>query len=234
MILKQHAAQTFCSLVAITVATLCFSTTLHAAPKIGFNQKIRPILSDKCFQCHGPDAKSREAELRLDIRKGAFAKLADGPVIVPNRPEKSTLIERITSHDEDMKMPPEESGKKLTTKEIALLKQWIKEGANWEEHWSFQPPQKAALPNVSQKNWGKGVIDQFILHRLDQEKLAPSKEAERRTLIRRVTFDLTGLPPTLKEVTNFVNDSITKRIRKSGQSSFEITPLRRTHEPILA
>ncbi|MCA9014938.1 MAG: DUF1549 domain-containing protein, partial [Planctomycetaceae bacterium] len=168
--------------------------------------KIRSILSENCFQCHGPDAKKRAADLRFDTREGAFANLDGHKAIVPGNVKQSELITRITTTDADLKMPPEESGKKLTAEEIALLNRWIQEGAEWQDHWSFVTPKKAPAPAVKQTNWVLNPIDQFILSRLEKEGLKPSPEADRRTLIRRVTFDLTGLPPKPADVESFVND----------------------------
>ncbi|QDT41393.1 Planctomycete cytochrome C [Gimesia alba] len=168
--------------------------------------KIRSILSENCFQCHGPDAKKRAADLRFDTREGAFAELDGHKAIVPGNIEQSELITRIITADADLKMPPADSGKELTAEETALLKRWIQEGAEWQDHWSFVTPKKAPLPAVKQKDWVRNPIDQFILSRLEKEGLKPSPEADRRTLIRRVTFDLTGLPPKPADVEAFVND----------------------------
>ena len=174
--------------------------------RVDFNRQIRPILSDNCYACHGPDAEKRKAGLRLDLKAGALARLkSDNCAIVPGHPEKSALVERITAKDDDL-MPPEKSGKHLTTGQIELLKRWIREGAEWELHWSFIKPEPPPLPAVKNKRWVNNPIDQFILARLDKEKLKPAPEADKATLIRRVTFDLTGLPPTPEEVDAFLAD----------------------------
>ncbi|QDT98897.1 DUF1553 domain-containing protein [Gimesia aquarii] len=168
--------------------------------------KIRSILSENCFQCHGPDAKKRAADLRFDTKEGAFADLGGHKAIVPGNVKQSELITRVTTTDADLKMPPEESGKKLTKEEIALLTRWIQEGALWQDHWSYVTPKKPATPVVKQPAWVQTPIDQFILARIEKAGLKPSTEADRRTLIRRVTFDLTGLPPKPQDLEAFVND----------------------------
>jgi hypothetical protein len=180
-----------------------------APPPVGFTRQIRPILSDNCFACHGPDAKQRKRSLRLDTKTGAFAELdsGEGHALVPGKPDESILIDRIRSADPDRKMPPPNSGKKLTPEQIALIKKWVEEGAKWSEHWAFVAPQRPALPKVKTVTWPRNEIDAFILARLERERLQPSPEADKTTLIRRVTLDLTGLPPTLGEVDAFLADS---------------------------
>ena len=174
--------------------------------EIDFSRDIRPLLSDRCFQCHGPSETTREADLRLDVRAGAFAKLEDHYAIVPNDLENSALYQRIVSNDPDELMPPADSGKKLTPRQIALIRRWIEQGAPWREHWAFERPLKAALPNAKPANGENGAIDGFVLQRLKAGGLSFSPAADRRTLIRRVTFDLTGLPPSMEEVEAFVRD----------------------------
>ena len=175
--------------------------------KIEFNRDIRPILSDNCYACHGPDSGKRKAGLRFDLKDGAVAKLKSGNVaIVPGHPEQSALVERITTSDLDDRMPPLKTDKKLTAEQIALLTRWIKDGAAWQPHWSFIKPERPALPTVKNSRWVRNPIDSFILARLDKEGLRPSPEADKPTLIRRVTFDLTGLPPTPEEVDEFLAD----------------------------
>jgi hypothetical protein len=199
----------------ITLALFALATSANmsasaqtAGEKVDFNRDIRPILSDKCFNCHGPAEAVREAGLRLDNEEGAFAKLESGHVaIVRGKSSGSELYQRITSKDADEKMPPADSGKSLTPKEIELIKRWIDQGAAWQGHWAFITPKRSPLPQVKQDGWAKNSIDRFILARLEEEKLSPTGEANRRTLVRRVTFDLTGLPPTMKEVEAFVNDA---------------------------
>jgi hypothetical protein len=174
--------------------------------KIEFNRDIRPILSDNCYLCHGPAKGTRKAGLRFDTQDGAFADLGGYRAIVPGRVLDSHLWQRITATEADKRMPPPSSGRKLTSSQIELLRLWIDQGAKWEKHWSFIAPVQASLPTVQNKNWPRNAIDYFVLARLERDKLQPSPEAERETLIRRVTFDLTGLPPNLAEVDAFVHD----------------------------
>ncbi len=170
---------------------------------VNFDREIRPILSDTCFACHGPDEQQRKAKLRFDTKEGAFAKAG---VIVPGKAAESRLIKRVLSKDPNALMPPPDSGHKLTDKQIDLLKRWIDEGAQWTEHWAFTAPKRPDLPQVSNQAWVKNPIDAFVLARLEKEKLAPSPEADRATLLRRVSLDLTGLPPTPAEVDAFLAD----------------------------
>ena len=174
--------------------------------KIDFNRHVRPILADKCFRCHGPDAKERQAELRLDVEKDARAKRDDRYVIVPGKPQESELFRRITSRDADSRMPPADSKKSLSKREIAILTAWIKQGAGWAQHWAYVAPRNYPIPAVKTANWPRNWIDRFILARLEREGLRPSPVADRVTLIRRLSFDLTGLPPTPDDVDRFVND----------------------------
>ncbi|MFN0125718.1 MAG: PSD1 and planctomycete cytochrome C domain-containing protein [Verrucomicrobiales bacterium] len=178
-------------------------------PPVSFSKDIRPILSDKCFSCHGRDVKQRKAELRLDTPEGAYGKTESGAVaIVPGDLKKSEVWARINSTDKDDMMPPPKSHKVLTTAQRDLLGRWIAEGARYEPHWAFVPVQKPALPEIrSPQTEIRNPIDRFILARLEQEGLSPSPEVERTTLIRRVTLDLTGLPPTVADVDAFLADS---------------------------
>jgi hypothetical protein len=181
---------------------------------IKYNRDIQPILSENCFSCHGTDSAARKAGLRLDRFDTATDALDDGAIaIVPGQPGKSELIRRINVTDDDQ-MPPAKVNKILLPSQKELLKRWIAAGAVYEPHWSFVPPQKAPLPKVKQARWVRNPIDDFILARLEQEKLKPNPEADRRTLIRRVTLDLTGLPPTPAEVTTFVGDKSTNAYEK--------------------
>jgi len=176
--------------------------------KIEYNRDIRPILSDGCIRCHGPDPKERHADLRLDIREGATAKLADGgSAIVPGKLAESLLIQRILSTNPDEKMPPPATGRHLTPKQIETLKKWVEQGAEYQGHWSFLRPVKPTLPTVKHEKAVRNPIDRFIIAKLESEGLAPSPEADKNTLIRRVTFDLTGLPPTPAEVDQFLADT---------------------------
>src|SRR5439155_5285886 len=143
-----------------------------------FSKQIRPILSDNCFQCHGPDEGQRKAKLRLDTRQGAFGKLRGrGFAIVPGKVGASQLIERVTAEDPSERMPPPRTNKKLTTQQIDLLKAWIKQGAPYAEHWAFVAPQRHNLPQVKMSDWAKNGLDYFVLARLEKEGLKPSPEA---------------------------------------------------------
>ncbi len=181
-----------------------------AATKLDFNRDIRPILSDNCFACHGFDAKKRKADLRLDVPEGGLTAIDGAFPIKPGDPEASTIIQRIISTDEDEVMPPPESHKKITPAQVGLLKRWIKEGAEYKKHWSFEAPVKPPVPVVrGQKSEvrSRNGIDAFVQARLAQEGLEPAAEASKETLIRRVTLDLTGLPPTLQEIDAFLADA---------------------------
>ncbi len=178
---------------------------------IDFNRDIRPILADNCFKCHGPDEKERKAKLRLGTRAGAVAELPGGNIaVVPSKPEASALMERITAAETTKRMPPAKTGKKLTPQQIASLRQWIAEGAKYSQHWAFIKPERPPVPTFSREPtasaWPRNDIDAFILARLQKEGLKPSPEADKITLIRRVTLDLTGLPPTPAEVDTFLKD----------------------------
>jgi len=173
---------------------------------IEFNRDIRPILSDTCFHCHGPDSVGRQADLRLDAEQDVLADRGGYSVIVPGNGASSELIARITHADPEQRMPPSDSGRSLSRRDIELLKRWIEQGAKWQKHWSFIPPVRTALPDVKMKNWGQNPIDRFVLSAMERSGLKPSRRAEKTTLIRRVTFDLTGLPPTLQEVNSFLAD----------------------------
>jgi hypothetical protein len=174
-----------------------------AATAISFNRDIRPILANNCFACHGPDEKHRETKFHFDTEDGAYAKRG---VIVPGKPADSLLVQRITNPDPDEHMPPPDSGHSLTDRQIGLLRRWIDEGAKWDTHWAYVPPKRVEPPTVSRPEWVRNPIDQFILARLDREGLQPSVEADKVTLLRRVTYDLTGLPPTPAEVDAFLAD----------------------------
>ena len=192
-------------------------TTLVSAgakTRISFNRDIRPILSDNCFHCHGPDEEGRKGDLRLDLRQTTIASEsnADAP-IVPGDPDASEFFYRISTSDESDVMPPTDSHKSLTPAQVALFRQWILEGAEWEEHWAFITPEVKTVPKV-ESDWVRSDIDRFILARLNEEGLAPSEEADRYTLIRRATFDLTGLPPTPEEIVAFVGDESPDAYRK--------------------
>jgi hypothetical protein len=179
----------------------------QAAEDIDFNRDVRPILSRSCFKCHGPDDKARKAGLRLDAREKALQPTRSGHLaIVPGKPEESRLIQRIYSDDATQVMPPPATKLSLTDEQKQILKRWIAAGAEYQQHWSFIPPRPGPLPEVRQQDWPRNVIDRFILARLEKEGLQPSPPADRHTLIRRVSLDLIGLPPTPEETDAFVND----------------------------
>lgn len=177
-------------------------------PKIAdFNFQIRPLLSDRCFKCHGPDEQARKGKLRLDTREGALKQLEDGwAVIKPGDPSNSEMIRRIFTTDEDDLMPPPKSNLKLSPAEKELLKRWIAEGAEYKSHWSFISVGKVTPPRPLDKQWARNPIDSFVQSRLEAENLRPAPEASREILIRRLALDLTGLPPTLEEIDSFLAD----------------------------
>ena len=174
---------------------------------VRFNRDVRPILSDNCFACHGFDSKNRKADLRLDTREGATANNDGVTAIVPGNINKSALWKVINSTDANVVMPPPETHKTLSSEQKKTLRKWIEQGAPYEMHWSFVPPTVQELPKVKQGDWPRHPLDHFILAKLESKKLKPSPEAEKETLIRRVTLDLTGLPPTLQEVDAFLADT---------------------------
>jgi hypothetical protein len=178
----------------------------NAADDIDFNRDIRPILSENCFQCHGPDSGTREADLRLDRQEDALADRGGYAAIVPGDIEASEFVRRITSEDEFELMPPADSHKSLKPEQIALLKRWVAEGAPWSPAWSYVPPKRHEPPTVKNESWSKNWIDRFVLARLEREGLSPNKPADPVTLVRRLYFDLTGLPPTPEVVEEFVAD----------------------------
>jgi hypothetical protein len=189
----------------LTIWLLSFGQFARAdQARAGFNRQIRPILSEKCFRCHGPDVRQRKADLRLDIAAGTAAKRESGAAIVPGKPDESELVRRVTSEDEAERMPPPGAGKPLSPEQIHLLRQWIQEGAKYQPHWSSIPPRRPALPPVRDSAWPRNAIDRFILARLEVQGLAPSSAADRVTLIRRLSLDLVGIAPTPAEVDAFV------------------------------
>ncbi len=199
----------------LTIAVvLLLARTVTAADRVTFNRDIRPILADACFQCHGADEKQRKAGLRLDVPEIAFKPTESGATaIVPGKPAESELLKRLLSTDDSVRMPPANSGKTITAAQIETLKRWIAGGAEYQGHWAFIPPTRPAVPVRPMADGRKPMavitnsIDQFILSRLDQAGLKPSPEADKTTLIRRVSFDLTGLPPSPSEVDAFLADT---------------------------
>ena len=191
----------------LIVAVFPFSILLGKPEgEIQFNRDVRPILSGKCFHCHGPSEKFREADLRLDLPEEAYFEKDGFAAIVPGSTDDSEAWHRIMSDDPDEIMPPPESKKEMTEEEKEIITKWIEQGAKWEGHWSYLPVTKPAIPETSDKKWAKNEIDHFILSKLDDLGMKPSPEADRRTLIRRLYLDLTGLPPRPAEVNEYLND----------------------------
>ncbi|MEM1070213.1 MAG: DUF1549 domain-containing protein, partial [Planctomycetota bacterium] len=174
---------------------------------IDFNRDIRPLLSNRCLICHGPDEEERAADLRLDSLDGATMDLGGYAAIIPGDPAESELFVRITTDDPDLRMPPPENGNGFTEAEVDLIRRWIEQGAAYAKHWSYVPPKRPRLPPVRNPSWVRNPIDQFILSKLDEMDLKPSPEADRYTLARRLSLDLTGLPPTWEQVNAFANDT---------------------------
>jgi len=177
--------------------------------KIDFNQHVKPILSDRCFACHGPDKGKLEAGLRLDIKESAYGELPEDPghrAVVPGSPARSELVKRILSNDPEEVMPAPKSHLTLNAYEKALLIKWIEQGATYKPHWAFIKPEKPAIPDVQQQAWVRNSVDNFILNKLEKEKLQASPEADKETLLRRVSLDLTGLPPGLQDLDAFLKD----------------------------
>jgi hypothetical protein len=193
----------FATTIATAVGALLVTSASAATPTLTYNRDIRPILSDNCFRCHGADKAARKAKLRLDDRDVAIEKGA----IVPGKPDESELVSRIFNTNEDDVMPPSDSHKQLTAAQKEMLKRWVAEGAAYEPHWSFITPKRPAVPKVqSSKFKVQSPIDAFILAELQKRGIQPSAEANRRTLLRRLSLDLIGLPPTAEEITAFEKD----------------------------
>jgi len=202
-------------LTLITTGIFIFASCLHnskdTVDKISYNFDIRPILSDKCFKCHGPDANHREAHLRLDIADSAYAPLHNTKgafAIVPGHPDQSELIKRVSSPDPGYQMPPTDTHLgALTSQEVTLFEKWIRQGARYERHWAFTPPEKSPLPKVQNPKWPINEIDYFVLAKLEQENLQPNEEADKERLLKRLSLDITGLPPTLAQMDAFLADN---------------------------
>ena len=185
----------------------CLNSALSQS--VDFESQIKPLLSDRCFTCHGPDENSRKADLHLYSREGAMSKLDENlAIIMPGKPEASLLYKRLITDDPDELMPPPESNLALSTKEKELIRRWIIEGADWKEHWAFTQVNKPNLPKPRNSNWPKNEIDYFTLAKMESVKINPSPKAKREKLIRRLSFDLIGMPPALDEIDRFIkNDS---------------------------
>jgi uncharacterized protein DUF1553/uncharacterized protein DUF1549/concanavalin A-like lectin/glucanase superfamily protein/cytochrome c len=192
------------TLIATFTAVASAAADSSAKP-VDFDREIRPILSDRCYACHGPDEKKRMANLRLDLKNGgAYSNRAGHTIIAPGDASSSRLLQRISASAS--RMPPESAGPPLSEPQIKLIRRWIDEGAKWELHWAYVAPQRPALPDVKNKAWSRNAIDRFVLARQEREGWKPSPEADKVTLLRRLSFDLTGLPPTPAEVGSFVAD----------------------------
>ena len=205
-------AWSFCAALCASDAPISPVSPLAQAQPVDFNRDIKPILSNTCFKCHGPDAAERKGgtkkrPLRLDTEEGAFAENAGTTPVVPGHPEKSEVIARITSQDDEQVMPPKKNGKPLAPHEIELLKKWISQGAKYARHWSYVKPSRPTLPELKDKAWARNPIDSFLLARLERENLKPEPEADRYALIRRASLDIVGLPPSVEEVDQFVKDT---------------------------
>ena len=203
-------ARHICLACAAALVLFAWPSGLFAGKDLGgvdFARDIRPLLSDNCFACHGPDAKQRKADLRLDTREGALIYIDGTSAVVPGKPSESELVRRVTTDDEDDLMPPPDSGKKLDATQKALLQRWIAEGAEYELHWSYKPVTRPMPPRVKNGSFILNDIDRVVLATLRTKGHEPAREADRRTLIRRLSLDLTGLPPTWEQVRAFVADS---------------------------
>jgi hypothetical protein len=209
--------------LSLNVIAHCWKPGLEAAPD--FNRDIRPILSAHCYACHGPDTEAREANLRLDTSKGALSDLGGYAAIVPGSPKESALIARIETKDLDDIMPPPDHGEALSLNQRNLLHQWIEAGANYQKHWSFVKPVSPQLPEINNKDWPTSPLDHFVLAQMEARSLTPSPPADRATWIRRVSLDVTGLPPSIEEAKAFIQDdsphAFTKVVdRLLGSESF--------------
>jgi hypothetical protein len=198
------------------LASSCPIWMAHAAGlRIEFNRDVRPILSDKCYSCHGADAVAKKIPLRLDSESAAKADLGGRHAIVEGDPVASRMIQRITATNKANRMPPSYSGLKLTDGEIAILRDWVAQGAKWQKHWAFIPPVRPDLPALKNASWVRNPLDAFVLARLEREGLSPSPEAGRETLLRRVSLDLTGLPPSIPEMDAFLSDKSPQAYEKA-------------------
>lgn len=207
-------------LISLTLAWLCCACAPALPPEVeaeltslpadlDYNLHVKPILSDKCFACHGPDKAKQKAGLRLDIAENAYAQLEESPgkvAIAKGSLNRSEMFHRILSSDPEYVMPTPESHLSLSNREKAILIKWIKDGAEYQPHWAFVPPQKPKIPTINNKAWAKNSIDHFVAKTLEAEKLKPAPEAPKELLLRRLSLDLTGLPPTLEEIDAFLND----------------------------
>src|SRR5687767_5526850 len=198
------------AVIATLAITWAISSSALANEKVEFNRDVRPILLDTCFACHGPDSAARQADLRLDKREIAVELGA----ITPGDPEASEMLRRILSEDESERMPPPETKKKLTASQKELLQRWVREGAEYQPHWSLIPPVRPEVPKIGNSWWVRNPIDAFVAAKLEAAGLSPAPEADRRTLARRLSLDLTGLPPAPELVEEFVSDQAPEAYEK--------------------
>ncbi len=193
--------------IAVLTSAVAISSPCTGNDRVDFNRDIRSLFSNRCLTCHGPDENERASELRLDTEAGSRIDLGGYAAVVPGKPDQSLLIERLTTDDEELRMPPAGKGPRLTDDQVDLVRRWIQQGAHYAKHWSYEKPVLPALPEVKRIDWVQNPIDQFVLARLEADGLGPSPEADRLTLARRVALDLTGLPPTWAEAQEFVVDT---------------------------
>ena len=203
----------FLSVLTVLLSTVATSVHAQSSGTVDFDRDVRPILSNTCYTCHGPDANKRVTELRFDVEMSLFGDHEE-PVVVRGKPDASALIARITSGDPDYRMPPIDEKQQLSEQQIDLLKRWVEQGAQYTGHWSFQPVVRPQLPKVDQADWPRNGIDHFVLSRMTERKLSPSERASKETLMRRITLDLIGLPPTLDEVDGFLVDDSPQAFEK--------------------
>ena len=203
----------FAACIALFLLIGCGGTDQYAdqsslPEKIDFNYHIKPILSDRCFACHGPDQNAVKADLQLNSQEGALEKelRSGGHAFVSGSIDRSKAYQRIVSEDPEIQMPPPEADLKMTAREKAMIAKWIEQGAEYKPHWSYIPPEIPLLPEVKNEDWIGNPVDNFVLEKLENQALAPSAEADRETLLRRLTLDLTGLPPTIAEIDGFLAD----------------------------
>ena len=210
LILKYYSSKPSVTEISNTKQSVELIKSDFKIDEVNFNFDVKPILSDKCYTCHGPDDKARKANLRLDIESGFYKSLEDNPnhyVINKNSPEKSEILNRINSENASYVMPPPESNLKLSNKEKEVLKKWVDQGGNWEPHWAYTKPKLPNIPEIDLENWASNEIDYFIAKKLNSVGMTPSEKEEKEILIRRAYFDLIGLPPTIQEIDEFVSDN---------------------------
>ena len=217
LILKYYSSKPSVTEISNTKQSVELIKSDFKIDEVNFNFDVKPILSDKCYTCHGPDDKARKANLRLDMESGFYKSLEDNPnhyVINKNSPEKSEILNRINSENASYVMPPPESNLKLSNKEKEVLKKWVDQGGNWEPHWAYTKPKLPNIPEIDLENWASNEIDYFIAKKLNSVGMKPSEKEEKEILIRRAYFDLIGLPPTIQEIDEFVSDNSSNAYEK--------------------